>query len=128
MAASPEPVLVERQLRGLSAEEADNLISKLKAAQGKLSEGEFQSFALLSGSIASSEAALIPPREAFLNVRFSDVWRIERLDSDTRLWNPYRLSYAPNGLGQFYWDVEVILGINGNIEKVAMLYRSPAPN
>ena len=126
-AKTPEVALPERQLQGLSDEEADSLISKLEAAQGQLDKGEFQSFALLSGSIASYRAALIPPREAFLSTRFADVWNIERLETDTRLWNPYRLSYAPNGLGQLYWDIEVVLGFNGDIEKVTMLYRPPAP-
>lgn len=127
VAASPEVALPERQLQGLSDKEADSLISKLEAAQEELDRDEFQAFALLSGSIASSEAALIPPRVAFLNIRFAEVWNIKRVETDTRLWNPYQLSYSPSGLGQLYWDVEVVLGFNGNIEKVTMLYRSPAP-
>lgn len=127
VAVTPEVVLPDRQLRGLSSEEAESLISKLEVAQAQLNGSEAQSFALFSGSIASYEAALIPPRGAFLNIRFADVWNIERVGTDTRLWDPYRLSYSPNGLGQLYWDIEVVLGFNGNIEKVTMYYRSPAP-
>jgi hypothetical protein len=31
------------------------------------------------------------------------------------------------GLGQLYWDIEVVLGFDGNIERVLMIYKPPAP-
>jgi len=127
VAVTPEAVLPERQLRGLSDEEADTLISKLEVAQEELRKGELQPFVLLAGSGASNDAALIPPREVFQSIRFAEVWDIEQVESDTRSWNRYRLAYAPNGLGQLYWDVEFVLGFYGKIAKVTMVYRSPPP-
>lgn len=69
----------------------------------------------------------VSPREAFLQVPFKKVWNIERGRTDNSLWQPYRLSYAPNGLGQLYWDIEVVLGFYGDIERVLMIYKPPAP-
>ena len=121
------PVPTTRQLRGLGAEEATALIAKLKNAQRQLKAGEFQSFELLAGSIASYDKAKVSPRDAFLQVPFEKVWNIERVRTDNRLWQPYRLAYAPSGLGRLYWDIEVVLGINGNFERVLMIYKPPAP-
>ena len=89
--------------------------------------GKFESFELLAGSIASYEKSKVPPREAFLQVSFTSVWNVERVRSDNKLWQPYRLAYAPEGLGKRYWDIEVVLGISGNIERVSMTYKPPAP-
>jgi hypothetical protein len=121
------PIPAAPQLRGLSAEEAIALISKLDDAQRRLRAGEFQSFELLAGSVASYDMAKVSPRDAFLQVPFGNVWNIERVRTDNRLWQPYRLAYAPNGLGQLYWDIEVVLGVNDNIERVLMIYKPPAP-
>jgi len=116
-----------RQLNGLSPQEAIDLIAKLENAQRRLKAGKFESFELLAGSIASYEKSKVPPREAFLQVSFTSVWNVERVRSDNKLWQPYRLAYVPEGLGKRYWDIEVVLGINGNIERVSMTYKSPAP-
>jgi hypothetical protein len=122
-----QPVPARPQLRGLNAEEAKTIIAKLKDAQRRLGAGEFLPFELLAGSIASYDMTKSAPREVFLRVPFDDVWDIERVRTDNRLWQPYRLAYAPNGLGQLYWDIEVVLGFNGNIERVLMVYKPPAP-
>jgi hypothetical protein len=71
--------------------------------------------------------ANVSPRDAFLSIPFRKVWNIERLPSDNRLWQPYRLSYAPNGLGQLFWEIEIALGFNGDLERVLMNYKPPAP-
>lgn len=115
------------QLNGLSPQEATNLIAKLENAQRRLKAGKFESFELLAGSIASYEKSKVSPRDAFLQVPFKSVWNVERVRSDNELWQPYRLAYAPEGLGKRYWDIEVVLGINGNIERVSMTYKPPAP-
>lgn len=121
------PAPTARQLRGLGAEDATLLIAKLEEAQRRLRAGEFQPFELLAGSIASYDETNIPPRAAFLQVPFDKVWDIERVHTDNPLWQPYRLAYAPAGLGQLYWDIEAVLGVNGNIERVTMIYKPPAP-
>lgn len=115
------------QLNGLSPQEATDLIAKLENAQRRLKAGKFESFELLAGSIASYEKSKVPPGEAFLQVSFTSVWNVERVRSDNKLWQPYRLAYAPEGLGKRYWDIEVVLGISGNIERVSMTYKPPAP-
>lgn len=121
------PVATERQYTGLTAEEAKAVIEKLEDAQRKLRAGEFQAFQLLAGANASSDQAKQSPRDAFLSVPFQKVWHVRRVPTDNRLWQPYQLAYAPNGLGQLYWDIEVVLGFNGNIERVLMTYKAPAP-
>jgi hypothetical protein len=122
-----QQVLETRQLRGLTAEEATSLIANLTEAQRLLRAGEPVTFELLSGSVASYAMTEVAPRDAFLTVPFEEVWEIERLRTDTPLWRPYRLAYAPDGVGKLYWDVEVILGFSGNIERVQMVYKPPAP-
>lgn len=121
------PVPATRQLSGLNADEANVLIAKLEDAQRRLRAEEFQPFELLAGSIASYEMVKVSPRDAFLQVPFEEVWDIKRGSTENRLWQPYRLAYAPNGLGQLYWDIEVVLGSDGNIERVLMIYKPPAP-
>jgi hypothetical protein len=118
---------VKQQLRGLAASEASALLAKVKEAQRRLKTGEFLPFELIAGSIASYEATKIPPRDAFLAVSFDEVWEIVRVRTDNSLWQPYKLAYAPNGLGKLYWDIEVVLGVNGDIERVLMIYKAPAP-
>ena len=116
-----------QQLRGLSADEAITLIAKLQDAQSKLRAGGFQSFELLSGSIAAYDTTQVSPRDAFLRVSFEKVWEIERILTENRSWQPFKLTYAPSGLGQLYWDIEVVLGASGELERVAMTDRPPAP-
>ena len=118
---------VERQLIGITAHDATALIAKLEAAQNGLRFGEFQPFELMSGSIASYDKTKTPPREAFLAVPFDKVWQIRRIETKDTPWQSFRLAYAPNGLGQLYWDIEVVLGSTGNLERVSMMYRPPAP-
>ncbi|HEX8444130.1 MAG TPA: hypothetical protein VF631_10845 [Allosphingosinicella sp.] len=77
--------------------------------------------------MASSETTKVSPRDAFLQVPFKRVWNIERVQTDNRLWQPHRLAYAPNGPGQLYWDIEVVLGSEGEIERVLMIYKPRAP-
>ena len=118
---------VKQQLIDLSPTEASALLIKVKEAQSSLKGGQFQPYELLAGSVASYEATNISPREAFMVVPFDQVWRIERVRTDNGLWQPYKLAYAPKGMGQLYWDIEVVLGINGNIERELMVYNPPAP-
>ena len=120
-------VPAKRQLIDLNATEASALLTKIKDAQRRLKAGEFLPFELLAGSIASYETTKVSPRHAFLTVPFDDVWEIKRVRSDNPLWQPYRLAYAPKGLGKLYWDIEVVLAINGDIERVLMIYKPPAP-
>ena len=125
--ALPQALPAKRQLIDLNASEASALLAKVKDAQRRLKAGGFVSFELLAGSVASYDATNISPRHAFLAVPFDDVWDIKRVHSDNPLWQPYRLAYAPNGLGHLYWDIEVVLAINGDIERVLMTYKPPAP-
>ena len=118
---------VARQLSGIGPEEAATLLAKLQDAQRRLKTGEFQSFELSAGSIASYDETKISARDAFLRVPFEKVWNIERVRSENPLAQPFRLAYAPRGLGHLYWDIEVVLGINGGIQRVLMIYKPPAP-
>jgi hypothetical protein len=122
-----QPVPAKRQFSGISATDANELLAKVKEAQSRLKRGEFLPFELLAGSAASYEATKISPRETFLAVPFDEVWNIQRVRTDNRSWQPFKLAYSPMGLGQLYWDIEIVLGSSGNIERVLMIYKAPAP-
>ena len=118
---------VERRLSGLTPDEARTLVRNLVTAQRNLKTDKFQSFELLAGSIASYDKTKVPPRTVFLSIDFERVWAIERVATDNRLWQPFKLAYAPDGLGKRYWDIEVVTGAEGDIERVLMIYKPPAP-
>lgn len=91
-----------------------------------MNDGKFETFALRSGSIASDEETTISPREAFLQVRFDEVWKVDWV-TNARAGPNYRLAYPPDGLGQRYWDIDVRLSGSGKIEEVTLTYIPPAP-
>lgn len=121
------PMSVARQLRGLGEEEANALLAKLQDAQKRLKAGDDKLvFELMAGSLACYEMTKVSAHDAFLSVPFDKVWNIER-DPDQGVTKRYRLSYAPHGLGQVYWEIEVTVGFNDRIWRVAMVYKPPAP-
>lgn len=120
-----QPVPTKRQLQGLTVEEATALLAKLKDAQRRLEAEEFQSFELLAGSIASYDMTKSSPRDVFLRVPFETIWEIKRVPNEYM--RTYSLAYSPNGVGELYWEIEVALGFTGNIERVLMRYKPPAP-
>lgn len=129
---SPDPkpastAPTKRYLQGLTEREADALIAKLKDSQHRMKDGEDLFFELLSGAPASYDMTAVAPRTAFLTIDFDQTLNIELKDSGNPLWQPYRLSVVHTQLGQLYWDIEVVLASNGNIERVEMFYRPPAP-
>lgn len=123
--AIPSPA--KPQLEGLTPAEAAALVTKLEAAQQRLKTGAFVSFELLTGSLASNKETMISPRKAFLDLPFRNVWNFKRLPAEIRSWRPFRLAYAPNGIGKLYWEIEVVLGFNDEIERVTLVYKAPAP-
>lgn len=121
------PVPTERQLSDVTPEEATSLIRRLEDGQAALRAKEFQMFELLAGSIASSGEARISAIDAFMQIPFKQVWSIRRNHDGTGRRQPFVLAYAPKGLGQPYWEITVIEGFDGRLERVQMLYRAPAP-
>ena len=65
------------------------------------------------------------PRDVFLKTPFQKVWNLERVPNEYRL--TYLLAYSPDGPGQLYWEIEVALGSDGDVERVQMTYKPPAP-
>lgn len=124
---SPTKVAAQQQLRGLTAEDAAALIAKVADAQSKLKNNEQVVFELLSGAPASYPMTRTPPRDAFLGLPLAKILSVERKTSANKLWQPYRIIVLPEGPGKLLWNVEVVLGINGQIQRIAMLYRPPAP-
>lgn len=124
---APAKVAAQPQLRGLTAEEAAALIAKVADAQAKLKNKEQVVFELLSGAPAFYPMTRTSPRDAFLRLPLAKSFSVERKATDNKLWQPYRLIVLPDGPGKLLWDVEVVLGINGQIERIEMLYRPPAP-
>jgi hypothetical protein len=117
-------------LQGLSSAEADQLIAKLQELQRKLRGGEPVVFELLSGAPAYYPMTKVSPREAFLAMPFHQAFIIERVRTNDRLWQPYRITIRPPlapGEDQVIWKIEVILGVNDHVERVEMVYRPPAP-
>lgn len=126
-AHSEVPASSERQLQGLSPLEASELIAKLSDAQERVRSGQFQSFELLSGSVATYEITKVSPRDVFLDLPFDQVWQIERLPSGGLPGQSFRLDYAPDGLGKPYWEIDTVVATSGNLERVTLVYRAPAP-
>ncbi len=111
---------------GVERIEAQSLVERLAAAQRSLSNGTAY-FALLSGAPASYSKNEISPRDAFLALDWSDVRFVQRFETGNRFQKGYRLSVMPEGLGQLFWEVTVTLGAEGELERVEMYYRPPAP-
>lgn len=120
-------VAAQPQLRGLTAEEAAALIAKVADAQSRLRKKDQVVFELLSGAPTFYPMTSTAPRDAFLRLPLAKTFSVERKATDNKLWQPYRLIVLPDGPGKLLWDVEVVLGINGQIERIEMLYRPPAP-
>ena len=110
----------------MTAEEAA-LIAKVANAQAKLKNEKQVVFELLSGAPAFYSMTRTTPREAFLRLPHAKTFSVERKATDNRLWQPYRIIVLPDGPGKLLWDVEVVLGINGQIERIEMLYSPLAP-
>jgi hypothetical protein len=121
------PAAPQMQLRGLTDDEAKALIAKIADAQVKVRAEGPVVFALLSGAPASYPMARTSPRDAFLGLPLARIFSVERETTDNKLWQPYRIIVLPDGPGKLLWDVEVVLGFSGQIERIEMLYRPPAP-
>lgn len=116
----------DTQLQGVSRETAQDLIGKLEAAQAALRQGRALTFALLAGAPASYEQAKVAPRDAFLGLSFTRPFAI-RAQEDRAGRKVYQVELLPNGPGQIVCDVEVVLGFGGQIERIEIFYRPPAP-
>lgn len=111
----------------MTAEEKADLIGKIQEAQMGLRSGASLYFQLLSGAPASYAMTTTSPRDAFLNANFDQPSSMLRQPSDNPSWRPYRLTLTPNGIGNLLWYVEVVLGFNGQIERIEMFYQPPPP-
>jgi hypothetical protein len=114
------------QLRGLDLDDATSLIATLEHAQHRMRAGEFQTFELMAGAVASFDEIRVAPRDAFLRVPFKQLWGIERTSVDDQHGQSFKLAYMPKGVGELYWDIEVIIA-DGKLQRVHMTYRPPAP-
>lgn len=123
--AAAKPINAPPRLVHLSPAEAGALIAKLEDLQRRLKADEFVPTELLSGSIASYPMTNVTPRRAFLSLRFDQIFDIEHLPKGDTGWQQYKLTVTPNGLGQLMWFVEVYVSVNGNIERVEMVYKKP---
>lgn len=114
------------QLRGdLTPTDAARIVAVVKAAQEKLRRGENVYFELLSGAPASYEQTKIAPRDVFLALSFETPFSIENRSTGNRPWQPYRFEIT--GERSLVWQVDVVLGISGNLERVEILARPPHP-
>ena len=124
----PPAAIHDVQLWNISPEATGDLIRKVKQAQEALRRGDDLYFQLLSGAPASYPMTETSPREAFLNADFSRPFEVRRVEEpDNPLWKRHKVTLIPNGLGNLMWDVEVVMGVNDNIERVEMFYRPPPP-
>jgi len=125
--APPAPKTEEARLAGLDRGAANALIGKLKAAQDALRGDGKLYFGLLSGAPAAYPQARLPPRDVFLKADFDRPFEISKPASDNPLWVPYKITLLPEGPGRIVCDAEVVLGINGQIERVTLYYHPPHP-
>ncbi len=124
---APHRAAPQIQARGLTDAEAKALLAKVADAQAKVKKNDPVVFELLSGAPALYPMARVAPRDAFLRLPLAKTFSVERKATDNKLWQPYRIIVLPDGPGKLLWDVEVVLGVNGQIERIEMLYRPPAP-
>ena len=125
---SPSCPTHQIQFRNIGPEASAELIRKVKQAQEALRRGDKPYFQLLSGAPAFYPMTETSPREAFLNADFSRPFSVERIEEPNNpLWKRHEVVLTPNGTGQPLWEVEVVLGVNGNIERVEMFYTLPPP-
>ncbi|MGR4864060.1 hypothetical protein [Caulobacter sp. LARHSG274] len=115
------------QLEGVTRQAAEDLIGKLETAQKDLRQRNDLTFALLSGAPAFYKQARLSPRDAFLDISFARPFSLKKLPADNANWMPYRIEILPDGPGRIVCDVDVILGFNGQIERVQLYYRQPDP-
>jgi hypothetical protein len=80
----------------------------------------------MAGAVASFDEIRVAPRDAFLRVPFKQLWGIERTAAEDQNRQSFKLAYMPNGVGELYWDIEVIVA-DGKLERVHMTYQPPAP-
>lgn len=121
------PSLSKAQAQNLSCAEATELIEQLKDAQSKLKAGEKLYFELLSGAPALDPMTKVSPRDAFLRMPFERAFIIKRVETDNRLWQPYKIAVRPTGSNGSIWDIEAVRGFSGEIQQVRMRYGSPPP-
>src|SRR4051812_4275936 len=120
------PAAAPARLEGLTEAQAAQLIGTLREAQRGLRAGEKLYFDLLSGAPASYDMTKVSPREAFLGLDLGQLFSIARLDRNRVALDTYRVTVQPER-GGLLWDVEIRLGSSGNLERVEMFYRPPAP-
>lgn len=101
-------------------------MATLRAAQQGVRDGT-AFFPLLAGAPASYEVNGTGPRDSFLTLEWRHLRFAELLETGNPYSRGYRLSVMPDGLGQLYWDVRVVLTADGGIGRVEMLYGPPAP-
>lgn len=124
--AGDAPADTELQLRGIADDEADAIVKELQKMQDQLRKGEKVYFQLISGSIASYPETAISPRQVFLDMPFETTAWFRRTSTSNPLWKPYKLD-IPTAPGSLVWDIEVVIGFYGNIERVEMFFRPPHP-
>ncbi len=101
------------------------MLGTVKAAQRRLADGEAAYFQLMSGAPAAYEQTRIAPRDAFLALSFDTPFSIEDRNTGNPLWRPYRIEIV--GQASLVWQVEVVLGVNDNLERVEIVARPPHP-
>ena len=84
-------------------------------------------FGLLSGAPAAYPQARLSPREAFLKADFDRPFDIRKPASEKRLWVVHQITLLREGPGRILCDAEVVLGINGQMERVTLFYHPPHP-
>lgn len=113
---------------GLSDAQISELTDKLQDAQVRLRRGDKPVFLLTSGSIAFYEKTQVSPRDAFLDLAFSNPSFVRRQPSDNPTNTLYHLEYWLPGEERMVWDVDISLSSQGEITKVSLFYRRQHPS
>lgn len=102
----------------------------VRAEQAKLLSGEKSFFHLYSGAPASYEQNRIGPRDAFVSLDLSEIWRVRRKSPETEVFPLYEIVVIPNGHDSPIWKLEVQMGWANDVarvESIKMFYGPPAP-
>lgn len=125
-----EPQSPAQHLQSIGSEEASRVLETVRAEQAKLLSGEKSFFHLYSGAPASYEQNRIGPRDAFVSLDLSEIWRVRRKSPETEVFPLYEIVVIPNGHDSPIWKLEVQMGWANDVarvESIKMFYGPPAP-
>lgn len=115
------------QLTNVEEGEALEALSRLAQFQQSVREGRVSRVELLAGGAASSTATLQSARDLLDMLPLDKALFAEKLPQGEFGRERYRFSVFPDGLGQIFWQVDLVMASDTEIARVTVLRKIPAP-